>query len=64
MGGHYKGGDEGIAAGEVWICLVNYDVFRVYLMIARVGLWGLVMCLTTFLKFYATIIDLHRIKFQ
>lgn len=33
-------------------------------MIVRVGLWGLVMRLAALLKFYATITDLHRIKFQ
>ena len=62
--GIIKEGMRELPPGEVWICLVNHDVFRVYLMIVCVGLWGLVMCLTTFLKFYAIIADLRRIKFQ
>ena len=62
--GIIKEGMRELPPGEVWICLVNHDVFRVYLMIVRVGLWGLVMRLAALLKFYATIADLHRIKFQ
>ena len=48
---------------RVWICLVNHDVFRAYLMTVGVVLWCLVMRLAALLKFYATITGLYSIKF-
>ena len=61
--GIIKEGMRELPSCRVWICLVNYDVFRVYLMVVRVGLWGLVMHSTALLKFYAIITGLYRIKF-
>jgi hypothetical protein len=61
--GIIKEGVRELPSYRVRICLVKHDVFRAYLMIMGVGLWGLVMHLTAFLKFYAIITGLYRIKF-